>query len=73
MSDEQLPMVPANIPIANYIQNEQMPQMVLNEDDVAAYNQSASTRDITNPRTTEIMNQPTARNYQYMKPKQRRY
>lgn len=53
--------------LINRIPNEQMPQLVNSEDDVAAYQQSAYVQNITNPKTTEIQNQPTARDYQYTK------
>jgi hypothetical protein len=41
------------------------------EDDIAAYQQSASVQDLINPRRTEILNQPSAKRYEYMKPKRR--
>jgi len=48
-----------------------MPILVVSDDDICAFQASASILENINPITTEIMNQPTARNYPYMKLKQR--
>lgn len=66
MDDELPPM------FQNTTLHEQIPTLVnSDDDDVSSYQQSATATNITNPINPEIMNQPTARVYKYMKPKRR--
>ena len=65
MDDELPPM------FQNTNLHEQILPLVNSDDDIASYQQSATVQDLINPRKLEIINQPTARNYKYMKPKRR--
>jgi len=64
MSDEP-PMV------RNMLETDEMQQLINSENEIAAFQQDACVQKITNPKITEISNQATAGDYNYMKPRRR--
>lgn len=57
--------------VTNNIQNVEMQQLINSENEISAFQQDAFIKNITNPKITEISNQPTATDYNYVKQKRR--